>query len=136
MKLLLISLVLFSPILFAKEQRIVPIDRFCKIQHHLPSYTIENSGRILETDRFGHKQYQNGAYKIDGNKIKPINRFGHIQPNKPSYSIEKNGRIIETDRFGNKQYQNGGYQIKGDKIQAINRFGNVKTNKSSFIFKQ
>ncbi len=72
------------------EQRAYQTDKFGNIQHHLPSYTIENNGRIVETDKFGNKQYHKQQRQIQGNKIYQTDKFGNIQYNKPSMTIKNN----------------------------------------------
>jgi hypothetical protein len=74
----------------AAEKRVYQTDKFGNIQHHLPSYTIENNGRIVETDKFGNKQYHKQQRQIQGNKIYQTDKFGNIQYNKPSMTIKNN----------------------------------------------
>jgi uncharacterized protein YycO len=70
------------------EQRIYQTDKYGNVMKHLPSYTIENNGRIVETDKFGNKQYQKDQWLIQGDKIYQTDKYGNIQHHKPSMSVK------------------------------------------------
>jgi hypothetical protein len=45
----------------------------------LPSYTVEDNGRIVETDKFGNKQYHKDGYQIKGDRVYQTNKYGNIK---------------------------------------------------------
>ena len=70
------------------EKRVYQTDKYGNIQYHLPSYTIQDNGKIVETDKFGNKQLHKDQWVIKGDKIKPTDKFGNVQHHKPSLSIK------------------------------------------------
>jgi hypothetical protein len=45
-----------SPAL-AEELRIYQTDKYGRIQHSKPSYTVRADGRVIQTDPYANKQY-------------------------------------------------------------------------------
>ena len=70
------------------ETKVYQTDKYGNIQYNLPSYTVQDNGRIVENDKFGNKQYHKGGWQIQGDKIKPVDKFGNPQPNKPGFTIK------------------------------------------------
>ena len=84
-----VTLLLTATAMARAETKVYQTDKYGNVQHHLPSYTVQDNGRIVETDKFGNKQYQKDGWKIQGDKIKPVDKFGNVQPNKPAFKIQK-----------------------------------------------
>jgi hypothetical protein len=51
---LVVVLIFTSKASLAKEQRIYQTDKYGNIQYNKPSYTVKESGRIVEVDKFGN----------------------------------------------------------------------------------
>lgn len=79
---------LFSPALWAKEQRIYQTDQYGNIQYHKPSLSVQDNGRIIETDPYGNKQFHKDGYQIKGDKIYQTDKYGNIQYHKPSLTVK------------------------------------------------
>lgn len=71
------------------EQRIYQADKYGNVQKHLPSFTIENNGRIVETDKYRNKQHHKDQWQIQGDKIYQTDKYGNIQYHKPSMTVKK-----------------------------------------------
>ena len=70
------------------EKKVYQTDKYGNIQYHLPSYTIQDNGRIVETDKFGNKQLHKDQWVIQDDKIKPTDKFGNVQQHKPSMTVK------------------------------------------------
>jgi hypothetical protein len=66
------------------EQRIYRNDSVGNIRYHVPSWTVQPDGRVIETNRYGEKMYHKQQYKIVGNQTVPIDTVGNPQAHKSS----------------------------------------------------
>lgn len=69
------------------ETKIQQTDKYGNVLHHLPSYTIQDNGRIVETDKFGNKQLHKDQWQIQGDKIKPVDKYGNLQPKRSTRQL-------------------------------------------------
>jgi hypothetical protein len=64
------------------EQRIYQTDSVGNIRYHVPSWTVQPDGRVIETNRYGEKMHHKQQYKIVGDQVMPVDSVGNPQPNK------------------------------------------------------
>jgi hypothetical protein len=67
--------------------------------------------KIIPTDAYGNRQWNQTHYRTEENKIIPTDAFGNRQWKQPNYRVEGN-KMIPTDSYGNRLWKQEQYTIK------------------------
>ena len=67
--------------------------------------------KIIPTDAYGNRQWNQTNYRAEGNKLIPTDAFGNRQWKQPNYRVEGN-KMITTDSYGNLLWKQQQYTIK------------------------
>lgn len=124
--LVIACLVLLALPIAADDQKVFQKDVYGNTQYNLPSWVVENNGRVVEVSPYGDKQNQKPGFQIRGDKVYQTDAYARIQHHKTSYTVQSDGRVIVTDAYGNKQYHKPQYEVKGDKVYQTDAYGNRK----------
>ena len=65
-----------------RDQQIYQTDSVGNVRYHVPSWTVQPDGRVIETNRYGEKMHHKQQYKIVGNQMIPVDSVGNLQPHK------------------------------------------------------
>jgi hypothetical protein len=83
-----VALILFGLITISAHADAYQTDSLGNIQYNKPSQTIQNDGRVIQTDPYGNKRYDQQQYQIKGDKVYQTDSVGNIQYDKPQQKIK------------------------------------------------
>ena len=67
--------------------------------------------KIIPTDAYGNRQWNQTHYRTEGNKLIPTDAAGNRQWNQTHYRAEGN-KVVPTDAAGNRQWNQTKYTVK------------------------
>ncbi len=85
--LLLLSTLLTSSACFAVE-KIIPTDAYGNRQWNQTNYRAEGN-KLIPTDAAGNRQWNQTHYRTEGNKVVPTNAAGNRVWNQTNYTVKK-----------------------------------------------